>query len=306
MTEQIHIVDAPAHEQTEEPQTVEDVEVRQTSSYAHAEELDPWSEYQDVPEVRDDDVDRFIRELSTELGKQELRNAIRRVDSLDVDETDDVDLAELLVFPDESLLFIGSDPTARDAIPLFGFIVEAFAPIPKPTTAEDALDLLRPEEIRAAFEDDVEDEPARQGEWWLLPTLKVPVGTVFKPGVKARPFGPSPLGNHVPREWGMTVSDDAFMAGVRELVDELPASIDTPPEVVEWADRQLRKVPVPEYAPTWEEIQELAGDILVRGTLRHRENDHFVEHLGETWHTAQTHDMDVYTGDDYLERVVLD
>lgn len=322
MTDQIHIVDAQLSEQSPESiPDVEDVEVRQTAAYETAEPINPWREYGRDP-------GRFIRALAEELGKGEFLadlswseqrsirqldegetvdldfGDVRRVDELDVSETDDVDLAVLFAWPDESLLFVGSDPTARDSIPLFGFVVEPVAPIPRPTTAEEALDLLRPEEIRAAFEDDT--EPARQGEWWLLPTDMVPVGTLFKPGVQTRPFGPSPLGNHVPREWGMTVTDDEFMAGVRELVDELPASIETPPEVIEWVDRQNRRVPTPEYAPTWDEIQELAGDILVRGTLRHRENDHFVEQLGEEWHRAVTHDMDVFTGDDYIDRVRLD
>lgn len=53
-------------------------------------------------------------------------------------------------------------------------------------------------------------------------------------------------------------------------------------------------------------VQDLAGDILVRGILRRRENDHFVEDIGEAWHTDETHDMDVYTGDGLIDRVVLD
>ena len=75
--------------------------------------------------------------------------------------------------------------------------------------------------------------------------------------------------------------------------------------VVDWVHRQHQRVPTPEYVPEWDELQDLAGEILVRGTLRHRENDHFVERLGETWHVAETHDMDVYTADEF-DRVFLD
>jgi len=104
----------------------------------------------------------------------------------------------------------------------------------------------------------------------------------------------------------MTASADEFVDGVREQVEQLPNSITTPPEVVEWAHRQHQRVPVPEYAPAWEGLQQLAGEVLLRGTLRHRKNEHFVEDLGETWHAAKTHQMDVYTADDYIERVRLD
>lgn len=304
MTDQIHIVDSESTTTTtrtrEETRDVEDVTVQAPSHYQAADPINLFHQYED----EDERVDRFVRALADELGKGELVTDVCLLDSLDVDQTNDVDLADLMVLPDESLMFIGSDPTTRDASPLFGFIIEPTAPIPAPTTAQDALDLLRPEDVRAAFQD--EDEPARQGEWWLLPTQKVPVGSTFTPGVNSRPFGPSPLDNHVPREWGMTTPDVDFMMNVERLVEELPDSITTPPEVIEWLHRQHRRVPTPEYVPEWQEIQDIAGEILVRGTLRHRENDHFVEQLGDTWHTVETHDMDVYTADSVIDRVVLD
>ena len=306
--QQIHILDEQitnerAREETETG--VEDIDIRAPGFHDEGTEPD-WS-----------DVERqtaaFMRSVLQELGKDEFLNSevhhfeqldqLRVVDELDGDATDDVDLAILYALPDDSLLFVGSDPTAKDTQPLFAFLVEPFEPVPAPTSAQDALDLLRPGQVREAFESG--DEPDRQGEWWLLPTRKVPIGETFEPGVNSRPFGASPLANHVPREWGMTVSTSEFMAGVQERVDELPASIATPPEVVEWVHRQHQRVPTPEHVPEWDEIQDLAGEIFVRGTLRHRENDHFVESLGETWHVAKTHDMDVYTADEF-DRVFLD
>jgi len=314
MTQQIHIVDEQlttdtdhALEDDRDGDRLQDVDVHAPAFYAEAAEP-PWQEY-------DRRTAAFVKALLPELGKDEYLDdrrhvhhykqleELRLVDELDIEETDDVDLAVLFALPDESLLFVGKDPTAKNTTPLFGFLVEPFAPVPAPTTAQEALDLLRPGAVRDAFADG--DEPDRQGEWWLLPTTMVPVGTTFTPGVNSRPFGPSPLANHVPREWGMTVSDDVFMTTVRDRVDELPATIETPPEVIEWVDRQQRKVPTPEFAPDWEDVQAWADDILVRGTLRHRENEHFVENVGDTWHVAETHDMNVYTADEF-DRVVLD
>lgn len=83
-----------------------------------------------------------------------------------------------------------------------------------------ALELLRPGDVRLAFEDD--DPPQRKGEWWLLPTRKVPVGSTWKPGLQSRPFGPSPLGNHVPTEYGFGVTDDVFMERFEEIAPEAP------------------------------------------------------------------------------------
>ena len=293
---QIHIVEdsAPVQEDGEELPTA-----TRASHYDGAEPIGS------LRSVFDRDGARFVWAVADELGKDDLVRDARLVDEIDTDQTDDIDLGTLLAFPDESLLFVGSDPTARDSIPLFAFIVERFDPVPAPETAQDALDLLKPADVLDAIERDGEDLD-RQGEWWLLPTTMVPVGTIFEPGVASRPFGPSPLGNHVPREYGFTVSDDQFMSGVRGAVDELPSTVATPPEVIDWVHRQHRKTPTPEFAPDWSEMREIAGEILVRGSLRHRENDHYLEDVGDEWHLARTHDFDVYTGDEMIDRVRID
>lgn len=200
------------------------------------------------------------------------------------------DFGLLLVWPDETLMFVGSDPTANGP-PWFAYTVDPLEPVPAPTTAQKALDRLKPPEVR----DVVHEEgfvPQRHGEWWLRPTPLAPTGTTFKPGVARKPYGPSPLGNHVPTEWGMTATDQEFMDRAREAVD-LPATIETPPEVVEWAVRQINKDGL-----TWYDVRQWAGDVLVRGTVRHRDHDHPVEKLGDRWHTAETHDIEVYTSDD--------
>ncbi|WP_435551964.1 hypothetical protein [Natrinema sp. CGMCC1.2065] len=317
MQRQLHIVDEQETDRVRDDVDLEievdaddvsvDAPVREQSIYEQATEP-PWKDYNRQTAA-------FIKSLLPAVGKEEFLDDRRRVhhykqleelrlvDELDTSTTDDADLALLFALPDESLLFVGSDPTAKETTPLYGFLVDTFAPIPAPASAQEALDLLRPDQVRSAFESG--DEPDRQGEWWLLPTKKVPVEETFEPGVSSRPFGPSPLANHVPREWGMTVSPGDFMDDVRDRVDQLPGTIETAPELIEWVHRQHQRVPTPESVPEWSEIQDLAGEILVRGTLRHRENDHFVESLGETWHVAETHNMEVYTADEF-DRVVLD
>lgn len=207
------------------------------------------------------------------------------------------DYGLLLVWPDETLMFVGSDPTASGA-PWFAYTVDPLAPVAAPETARDALDRLKPPAVR----DVVHEEgfvPRRQGEWWLRPTPIRPTGTTFRPGTSSRPFGPSPLGSHVPTEWGMSVRDDTFVERAHDAVD-VPASRQTPPEVIEWAIRRIEREEL-----TWHDVREWAGDILVRGTLRHRDHDHAIEDVGDQWHIAETHELEVYTADD-IEGVHLD
>lgn len=316
MSATLRIVDQPAPDhdtdvETEEsePPTAEidsaDLEVQSHSTYAEATEPE-WDRYSRR-------TGAFLCELLPAVEKAEFVNdsvhhfkqleELRVVDELDTAETDDVDLAVLFALPDESVVFVGQDPTTKDGSPLFGFVVEPFAPIPEPTTAQEALDLLRPGDVRDAFAEG--DEPDRQGEWWLLPTKQVPLSATYRPGVQSRPYGPSPLDNHVPREWGMTATPEEFMTRVREAVPQLPESVETPPEVVEWMDRQHRKRVTPEFVPDFEDLVAFADEVLIRGTLRHRENDHYTESVGEQWHRAVTHEMEVFTADEF-GRVFLD
>lgn len=248
------------------------------------------------------DFPRFINAVRRETGRDDSANEARAVDDLPGD--DDIDFGVLLAFPDESLMFVGSDPTAKDTQPWFAFTIGPTEPIPAPSTAQDALDLLKPPRVRSFVEDDGW-LPTRHGEWWLLPCALVPAGTVFVPGVQSRPYGPSPLGNHVPREYAFTVSDGEFMRRFRDAVPEAPASLETPPEVIEWTCRQLAKAYTPDWVPRWPDIRAYAGDIIVRGTVRHRDDDHYVENLGDDWHLADTHDVEVYTADD-VGRVHVD
>lgn len=242
----------------------------------------------------------FISAVCRETGIEGDSSDVRLVDELA--DPVDTDFGLLLVFPDETLMFVGSDPTAKDSIPWFAYTIERSQPMPAPDTAKDALDRLKTPSVRDAEHED-NFLPPRHGEWWLLPCSLVPGGTVFNPGVSSKPYGPSPLGNHVPREYAFAVSDAEFMDRARSEA-EIPSSIDSPPELIEWANRQIKKPH--EDKIRWADVRSWADEMLVKGTLRHRENDHFVENLGDVWHTAETHDIEVYTGDDMASRVHID
>lgn len=246
---------------------------------------------------------KYVRAVCGRLDGEYDTEQARVVDAMP--ETTDIEFGLLLAFPDETLLFVGSDPTAKDSIPWFSFAVGPMEPVPTPETAQEALDLLKPPAVR----DIVHDEgwvPDRHGEWWLLPTNMVPVGETVKPGVSERPYGASPLGNHVPREFGFTVDADEFVKRFNRQCPRTPSTVTTPTEVIEWYQRQHRKNPTPEWAPTWPDLHAAAGEVLVRGTIRHRDDDHFVERLGDKWHRALTHDMEVYTAGEIATDTHLD
>lgn len=287
----LRVIDASPAEETEDAPVAEPATFYEGAGEVQLQEYGSYS------------FPRFITAVVDELGKEFSADDARLVDEMG--DTGDVYFGLLLTFPDESLLFVGSDPTAKDAIPWFAFVIEPMAPFPTPESAQDALDLLKPPSVQDVLHED-DWLPARHGEWWLLPTQCVPAGTVFKPGVSSKPYGPSPLGNHVPREYVFTVSDGMIMDRFQERVGAAPPSVEAPSEAIEWTWRQLQKVNPPDDTPTWAEIREFGGDVIVRGTVRHRDDDHFVENLGEVWHTAETHDFEVYTGDEMATDVHLD
>lgn len=244
----------------------------------------------------------FLEEVATEESieheNHEDARLLHREDWLD-DPDYGSDYGLLLVWPDETLMFVGSDPTASGP-PWFAYTISPFEPVPAPTDAQAALDRLKPPAVR----DVVHEEgfvPQRQGEWWLRPTELRPTGETFRPGSAAQRHPPSPLGSHVPTEWGISASDAQFMSRAREAVD-LPSSVATVPEVVEWSVRQINK---PDSDLRWHDVRQWANDVLVRGTIRHRDGDHPMEKVGTEWHLAETHDLECYTADD-IEGIHLD
>lgn len=204
----------------------------------------------------------------------------------------------LLVYPDETRQFVGIDETAKGN-GLFSFIISPDDDLPMVRTAEEALDLLKPPGVNHAL---VGGSVARQGEWWLLETEREPASRAYKPGVGQRPFGGSPLGSHVPREWAMGVSEEAFMNRVSQKMPEALRFGNTPHEIFDTIGRA--QVPVGgdveliSKLPDIDELRKLADGIFVRGTLRHRRNDHFMESIGEEWKLAKTHDVEVFSFDE--------
>lgn len=280
----------------------------QTRTVEVPEEIERESTYTDAREFALEDYDYpvpgFINELLEELGKDMAPEDARLVDK--VSPSKDIDDGLLVAYPDESLIFIGKDPTSKEGMPWFAFTIEPMEPTPTPEGAQDALDLLKPPAVQDEFNEGW--IPNRHGEWWLLPTSKVPLTTTFRPGVNKRPYGPSPLGNHVPREYAFTEPEARVMERFRENVDSAPQSLDTVPEAIQWSWRQQKKAPSvrPDDAPRWADIRSWGGDVLVKGTIRHRDDDHFIEDVGEQWHVAVTHRMEVYTADAIGEGVHLD
>lgn len=212
----------------------------------------------------------------------------------------DDDAGVLLVFPDHARMYVGLDATATDS-GLFGFVVTTSDPIATPDTCQQALDLLKPAGVAQRLDLDP-DGAARQGEWWLLPADDEPVSEAFNPGLASKPYGGSPLENHVPREYAFGVTADELLRRFDEAVPERAGDFETVPELVEWLHQQRRfddteDIEIPDYVPTYDDLREWAEEVYVRGTLRHRENDHYMKSIGEEWHVARTHSLDVYTLD---------
>lgn len=206
----------------------------------------------------------------------------------------------LLAAPDSTRVFIGEDTTARDSNGLFGYVIQPDERLPLVRTTQEALDLLKPARAAAAEMEDA--TPLRQGEWFLVPSDGEPASRVFSGGVAGRPFGGSPLENHVPTEYALGVNSEEFIDRFGELCPDLAAKWETPGEVftrVAQGHRiaALEGVELETDLPTVDELRELAEPIYVRGTLRHRENDHYMESIGDQWHLAVTHDVDVFTAE---------
>lgn len=101
----------------------------------------------------------------------------------------------------------------------------------------------------------------------------------------------SPLDSHIPRDWRTEVSQIEFKSRIRDRIGDSDKILDTlgiawnPQDVVDaiYDDR---------LDLTMEDVREAAGGIYVRGSVRHRENEHRMTAF-EDWRTATTHDQDV-------------
>lgn len=212
----------------------------------------------------------------------EFMRGVVRADLLD----DPEEAGVLLEHKNGVQVYVGYDSTAHEHVEMFGFVPFDGDEGVRTPSANDALSLLTPNEAVVA--------EGRQGEWFLVPSDGEPEGTVQKPGLGQKPYGGSPLDNHVPRDWKTAVDDETFILRVAEEIGAEEGisflfEMETPQGVfdaIHEGDLDL----------SYERARELAGGVYVRGTIRHRENEHKME-KADDWMQATTHDWDVVTVD---------
>ena len=205
----------------------------------------------------------------------------------------------IVEFPDGSQVFFSQDETHHRPRPYFAFFIENGV-----NSAEEAEALLMPDEVG--------DEYVRQGEWFFIPDEDYsPQAPILKPftftdstwdmshvktedyvefdEIRDEPLRSCP-------ECGSQVFD---MHSHRPIVtcrpcnytviyDELVVEDFIVHDKYTSAEKRLGN-----HVPRDLTVEN--GEIYVRGTVRHRRNEHTMLNLGEVWHKAVTHDQNVMT-----------
>lgn len=201
----------------------------------------------------------------------------------------------LFVYPDGTRVFVGRDETSKEA-GIFGYAITPDDPVPGIETIDGALALLQPNRVAERVSDPDVDAPPRQGEWWFLEDVGQPESDVFKGDVGSRPYGPSPLDNHIPRDYALGVTANEFLTRVQGRLPSL--EVETVPQVFEEVfGRGYLPTDIGDATVTERDLRELCDGIYVRGTVRHRYDEHYMLRLSDAWHRAETHTIDVYTPD---------
>lgn len=207
-------------------------------------------------------------------------------------------------------IVVGRDPSAHFQFQTFGFVC---TPETNVETPHDALAVIRPEEAQQAINDG--RRVKRHGEWFLIPGDPSdpydPAGSEQKTGVSARPFGGSPLDNHIPREWATGVEDHVFVKRFLERADlrEGVTVPQTPQEVADLVYQHTsgqQDVFEHHVELTYPDLWAMAETIYVKGTIRHRETEHSLLGIQGGWHKAITHDHQVYTADQAFQTLSAD
>lgn len=202
----------------------------------------------------------------------------------------------LLLYRDGTQVFVGRDETALNA-GIFGFTVMPGEPVPFISSVDEALNLLEPLPVTEAVDDD--NSVVRQGEWFFVPADDSPRSDVFKGGVGSRPYGDSPLQNHVPRDYAFGASVQVIMERIDERAPGLWDRVDEFHELIEALSSMHQWHWLNSYVgrdgmiSSQELYREVFGGVYVRGTVRHQRKDHCMLSLGEQWHNAYTHGLDV-------------
>lgn len=233
----------------------------------------------------------FLERVAVEVGFRD------RIDEFHIADFDPNEKGPqfIAVCPDESSIVVGRDETSTDS-GLFAFLVDADDPPVR--TVEEGLELLRPASVSAARADP-DRRVHRQGEWWFLETDREPVYTVSGQ-LDAKPYGPSPMENHVAREYGFGLPEPDLLRALsrvasdsrcKAVFDDIPGCFEAirDGELVRgrnWSGR-FRNF-------EWAEVPEACKGLFVRGSVRHRRNEHSMLSLGDSWHRTVCHNRTVY------------
>lgn len=261
-------IDVPTEDSTSRPSPRRGVLVDRISDYAEtfleavASEADPAAEIDDY---------RYVDVVESDQGLQ-----------------------FLVGYPDGTQILVGRDETSKDS-GLFSIVLEDD---PAVKTVADALETLKPEPVKAA--ERAEDvRVRRQGEWWFVESDEDPAFSVSgELGMK--PYGYSPMDTHVAREYGFGLEHDELLRELSlyvsdgecdQVFDSVPRCFDSirNRDIVwegEWGGR------FPEF--DWDRIVSICEGIYARGTVRHRDREHYMLSLGDNWHQAFTHDTTVH------------
>jgi len=189
---------------------------------------------------------------------------------------------QLIMFASGRGMVLSVDPTHHSDKEATGFMVSEDE-MKAADRVGDLVDLLLPEAVRDSAlpvvgsneitrtdDDRVGNVTQRQGEWFFVPTDVESTGDVRKP--LADGSGGStdnPLGNHVPRDLAQILPRECNSCGESNFEWGLDGSIEC------------------------KGCGVTSGGDVVRGTVRHDENEHYMARLGETWHTPVSHDRSV-------------
>lgn len=117
------------------------------------------------------------------------------------------------IYPDQTRIFVGRDETSTDS-GLFAVILEDR----DVWTVTGALDVLKPPLITQA-ERSTGTRVQRQGEWWFVEAEREPA-FVVSGDLGAKPYGPSPMANHVAREYGFGLPETELLSALSLAVSD--------------------------------------------------------------------------------------
>lgn len=186
----------------------------------------------------------------------------------------------LLKYSCGSKIFMGRDETAKRS-GLFAVIFsdEWYDPVGTESVG-NVLRMLKPVSVRIAESDGL--DVRRQGEWWFVESQDCSPVFTLSGGLGSKPYNGSPMGSHVAREYGFGVEKEVIRENLVDKVDD--------------GARLSVGGLLDEFSHVWydsDRLMEMFEPFFVRGTVRHRRNEHSMLSLGDGWYRALTHSVDV-------------